>query len=126
MTTPKIINGRFPLPLVWQVRFNCQGLGLTQVARLFATTPGKVQDIRRNSSYKYINERFKPSQEMVNDTLDRLDLCSNIWVDNQDNIELFESLKKEISETCVMTKEEESDFNFLKNSTRKKRVSKVS
>lgn len=64
----KIQRGRMPLPLVWWIRFvECavtkdeNGDDVMQtdsaIAHKYFTTPGKINDIRKNANFKYINDK---------------------------------------------------------------------
>jgi len=59
--TPKVIvaaaisRGRMPLPLVWYIRFVEDGND-SEIAKRYFTTPGKINDIKKNANFKYISE----------------------------------------------------------------------
>jgi hypothetical protein len=58
---PDIIRGRMPIAVVYQVRFGEQRGGETKaLATLFGTTVGKITDIKKNSTFAYLTESFKP------------------------------------------------------------------
>jgi len=62
----KLIRGRMPLPLVWNIRFvelvakpaadgeEVVPITDSSVANKYFTTPGKIMDIRKNANFKYI------------------------------------------------------------------------
>ena len=62
-----IVRGRLPLLFVHALRFDkvLLALGNKDAATKFATSVGKVFDIRKNRNFAYITESYKPSAEDV-------------------------------------------------------------
>lgn len=121
--TTTIIKGRFPLFLVWTARFHYQDFGLSKMAKMLCTTPGKIQDIRKVSSFKYINERFEPSQDMVDDALEWLNQCIDL-VEDSELLAALGDIKTKVEETDIMSVEALTEFEEQKRSTRKPRGKK--
>lgn len=63
--TPKkpaeIIRGRMPVTCVFLVRFDFNTDDAKSVAIKFGTTIGKINDIRKNSNFKYVEDWFLPT-----------------------------------------------------------------
>ena len=58
-----ITRGRMPIAVVYMVRFGDQKKGETKdLAPLFGTTVGKITDIKKNSTFAYLKESFKPTE----------------------------------------------------------------
>lgn len=69
----EIINGRMPVAVVAQVRFgNDKGSTTKELAALYGTTVGKIDDIKKNRNFSYIGQDFKPTQEQVDQGLEWL------------------------------------------------------
>lgn len=59
-----IINGRMPVAVVAQVRFgNNKGDATKDLAALYGTTVGKVDDIKKNRNFAYVDANFRPTAE---------------------------------------------------------------
>jgi hypothetical protein len=59
---PNIINGRMPVAVVAQVRFgNNKGDATKALADLYGTTVGKIDDIKKNRNFAYVDATFKPT-----------------------------------------------------------------
>lgn len=60
----EIIRGRMPVAIVALARFGNKKGGTTkELATLFGTTVGKIDDIKKNRNFAYVTEDFKPTQE---------------------------------------------------------------
>ena len=60
----EIHRGRMPIAIVAQVRFgNDKGLSTKELAEKYATTVGKIDDIKKGRNFAYVKEDFKPTQE---------------------------------------------------------------
>ncbi len=59
----EIIRGRMPVAVVALARFNplVTALGTKAAADLLGTTVGKVDDIRKNRNFAYVNDQFRPT-----------------------------------------------------------------
>lgn len=62
-----IVRGRLPLIFVHAIRFDkvLSAMGNKDLAAKFATSVGKVFDIKKGRNFGYVNEGFKPSAEDV-------------------------------------------------------------
>jgi hypothetical protein len=62
-----IVRGRLPLIFVHAIRFDkvLSAMGNKDLASKFATSVGKVFDIKKGRNFGYVNEGFKPSAEDV-------------------------------------------------------------
>jgi hypothetical protein len=69
----EIINGRMPIAVVAQVRFgNDKGLSNKELAALYGTTVGKIDDIKKNRNFAYVTQDFRPTQEQVDQGIEWL------------------------------------------------------
>ncbi len=59
-----IVNGRLPLPLVFQIRFKETGT-VADTAKKYGTSVGKVFDIKKGRNFGYITEAYKPSADEI-------------------------------------------------------------
>lgn len=57
-----IVNGRLPLIFVHNIRFNEAGTANSELAKRYATSVGKVFDIKKGRNFAYVTEDFKPTQ----------------------------------------------------------------
>lgn len=58
-----IIHGRMPVAVVALARFgNTKDLATKEMANLFGTTVGKIDDIKKNRNFAYVTADYKPSQ----------------------------------------------------------------
>lgn len=58
-----IIRGRMPIAVVALVRFgNEKDKANKELATLFGTTVGKIDDIKKNRNFAYVTKDYKPSQ----------------------------------------------------------------
>ena len=62
-----IVRGRLPLLFVHAIRFDkvLNAMGNKDLASKFATSVGKVFDIKKGRNFAYVTEDFKPSAEDV-------------------------------------------------------------
>jgi len=59
---PNIINGRMPVAVVAQIRFGNNKDDATKLlAALYGTTVGKIDDIKKNRNFAYVDATFKPT-----------------------------------------------------------------
>ena len=57
-----IINGRMPVAVVAQVRFgNNKGDATKDLANMYGTTVGKIDDIKKNRNFAYVTADFRPT-----------------------------------------------------------------
>lgn len=60
-----IINGRMPVAIVAQVRFGANKTDTNkELATLYGTTVGKIDDIKKNRNFTYVTADFKPTAAM--------------------------------------------------------------
>lgn len=60
----EIIRGRMPVAVVFLVRFGDQRNGTTkELATLFGTTVGKIDDLKKNRNFTYVKSDFAPTAE---------------------------------------------------------------
>lgn len=60
-----IINGRMPVAVVAQIRFgNNKGDATKALADMYGTTVGKIDDIKKNRNFAYVDASFKPTAAM--------------------------------------------------------------
>ena len=70
---PNIINGRMPVAVVAQIRFgNNKGDATKDLAAMYGTTVGKIDDIKKNRNFAYVGADFKPTQEQSDQGLEWL------------------------------------------------------
>ena len=70
---PNIINGRMPVAVVAQIRFgNNKGDSTKELAAMYGTTVGKIDDIKKNRNFAYVGADFKPTQEQIDQGLEWL------------------------------------------------------
>lgn len=65
--TPKveIIRGRMPVAIVAQIRFAEGDATTSAIAAKYRTTVGKVDDIRKNRNFGYVDAEFKPTADQL-------------------------------------------------------------
>jgi len=109
----EIIRGRMPLALVALIRFgDNKDMSVADQASLFATTGGKITDIRKGSNFTYITESYKPTQADIDNAIERMKKHPRYDEDNVD------ALVNELEAMVVASKEEEEAFAAVKKSNR--------
>lgn len=64
----EIIRGRMPVAVVALARFGSMKDGATKaVAEAFGTTVGKIDDIKKNRNFAYVDASFKPTAQQKAD-----------------------------------------------------------
>lgn len=59
-----IINGRMPVAVVAQIRFGSNKSDATKdLAAMYGTTVGKIDDIKKNRNFAYVDANFRPTAE---------------------------------------------------------------
>lgn len=66
-----IVNGRLPLIFVHNIRFN-ETKSNSELAKLYATSVGKVFDIKKGRNFAYVTQDFKPTQADID--------AANDWI----------------------------------------------
>jgi len=109
----EIIRGRMPLVLVSLIRFGeTKDLSVAEQASLFATTVGKITDIRKGNNFGYITESFKPTQADVDNGIERMKQHPRYDEDNVDRV------INELEGLDLATDEEAAAFAAVKKSNR--------
>ena len=102
---PNIINGRMPVAVVAQIRFgNNKGDSTKELAAMYGTTVGKIDDIKKNRNFAYVGADFKPTQEQIDQGLE--------WLKRHPKYDTGEVDKviQELETTPVATAEEAAKF----------------
>ena len=68
----RLCKGAMPMPLVHYIKFNEPKEAVSEVARKYFTTPGKISDIQKGANQKYIVEGMKFSKEELDDAADKI------------------------------------------------------
>lgn len=64
----EIIRGRMPVAVVYLARFGSLKDAATKaVADAFGTTVGKIDDIKKNRNFSYVNAEFRPTESQKAD-----------------------------------------------------------
>ena len=102
---PNIINGRMPVAVVAQIRFgNNRGDSSKELAAMYGTTVGKIDDIKKNRNFAYVGADFKPTQEQIDQGLE--------WLKRHPkyNEGAVDKIITELENTPVATDEEAAKF----------------
>jgi len=109
----EIIRGRMPFVLVALIRFgDTKDMTVAEQASKFATTSGKISDIRKMAGFKYITETYKPTQADVDAGIERMKLHPRYDEENVD------SIIEELTSMEVASEEEAAAFAEVKKSNR--------
>lgn len=102
---PNIINGRMPVAVVAQIRFgNNKGDATKDLAAMYGTTVGKIDDIKKNRNFAYVGADFKPTQEQIDQGLEWLKRHPKWSTGDVDKV------ITELENTSVATAEEAAKF----------------
>ena len=102
---PNIINGRMPVAVVAQIRFgNNKGDSTKELAAMYGTTVGKIDDIKKNRNFAYVGADFKPTQEQIDQGLEWLKRHPKWSTGDVDKV------ITELENTSVATAEEAAKF----------------
>lgn len=102
---PNIINGRMPVAVVAQIRFgNNKGDATKDLAAMYGTTVGKIDDIKKNRNFAYVGADFKPTQEQIDQGLEWLKRHPK-WSTGE-----VDKVITELENTQVATAEEAAKF----------------
>jgi len=102
---PNIINGRMPVAVVARIRFgNNKGDATKDLAAMYGTTVGKIDDIKKNRNFAYVGADFKPTQEQIDQGLE--------WLKRHPkyNEGTVDKIIQELETTPVATAEEAAKF----------------
>lgn len=112
-TNPAIINGRMPVAVVAQIRFgNNKGDATKDLAAMYGTTVGKIDDIKKNRNFAYVTADFKPTQEQIDQGLEWLKRHPKYNEGSVDKIII------ELENTPVATAEEAAAFEAVRVAAR--------
>ena len=68
-----IVRGRMPIAVVYMVKFgDNRGDSTAVLAKLFGTTTGKIDDIKRERGFKYVTSGFAPTAQQKVDGIEYL------------------------------------------------------
>lgn len=68
-----IVRGRIPIAVVFAIRFGAnKDKAASDLAAMYATTVGKIDDIKKNRNFAYLTADFAPTKEMKNDAIEYL------------------------------------------------------
>jgi len=119
---PGIARGRMHAALVYAIKFNSGEAKDGEIARKFATTPGKVNDIRKDRNFKYVVEDLAFTAAEIQEAKDRFSASVNaenstVSEDDRDVIveDVFAALE------AVPTTDGESQLATLRKADRKPR-----
>lgn len=98
-----IVRGRMPLLIVYLIKFKANK-SVSDAAKMFKTTVGKVTDITKDSNFQYITEGFAPTKEMIDAAIayagqlgnfkdEVLDMINKIPVATAEQVAAFEAVK---------------------------------
>ena len=109
----EILRGRMPIALVYVIRFGETAVEkVAAQAAKFATTVGKIDDIRKLRGFPYVTESFKPTQQMVDDAIEFIK--GHTAYDEQN----VDTVIEELSALTIATKEEEEAFAEVRKAAR--------
>lgn len=108
-----IISGRMPVAIVALARFgNKKDESTKDMARIFGTTVGKIDDIKKNRNFAYVTADFRPTQEMIDAGIAWLKTHPRYDADGVD------ALVTELENTPVATAEEAAAFDAIRTASR--------
>ena len=71
-----IARGRMAAALVYVIKFNEEGSD-SEIAAKYCTTPGKINDIRKDRNFKYVTKEMRFTADEVKDAKDRFHASVN-------------------------------------------------
>ena len=102
---PNIINGRMPVSVVAEIlNNNNKGDATKDLAAMYGTTVGKIDDIKKNRNFAYVGADFKPTQEQIDQGLEWLKRHPK-WSTGE-----VDKIITELETTPVATAEEAAKF----------------
>ena len=110
---PNNINGRMPVAVVAQIRFgNNKSDATKDLAAMYGTTVGKIDDIKKNRNFAYVGADFKPTQEQIDQGLE--------WLKRHPkyNEGTVDKIIQELETTPVATAEEAAKFEAARVAAR--------
>jgi hypothetical protein len=120
-----IVRGRLPLIFVHAIRFDktINAMGNKDLASKFATSVGKVFDIKKGRNFTYVNAEFKPSAE---DVAAAESFVNAIGTDNAKGLtatgdkSLLQKVVDEYKERGLASAEEAAALSAARGASRKK------
>jgi hypothetical protein len=120
-----IVRGRLPLVFVHAIRFDevLNAMSNKDLAAKFATSVGKVFDIKKNRNFSYVGADFKPTQDDM--------AAAQAWIDSvgKENARgqkaagdttLMEQTLKDYTERGLASAEEAAALSAARGAARKK------
>lgn len=119
-----IARGRMHAALVYVIKFSEEGTD-SEIAHKYCTTPGKVNDIRKNRNFKYVTEDLKFTDAEIAEAKERF--AASV---NGENSTVPEDAREEAIEGAHTALEaldtvEESTLSTLRKAERKPRGEKA-
>lgn len=117
-----IARGRMHAALVYAIKFQSGEAKDGEIARKFATTPGKVNDIRKNRNFKYVTEDLSFTSAEVQEAIDRFTAsvnADNSTVAEDDRAVVIEDATAALNQ--VPTTDGESQLADVRKAERKPR-----
>jgi hypothetical protein len=94
-----------PVAVVAQIRFgNNKGDATKDLAAMYGTTVGKIDDVKKNRNFAYVGADFKPTQEQIDQGLEWLKRHPK-WSTGE-----VDKVITELENTSVATAEEAAKF----------------
>jgi len=117
---PGIARGRMAAALVYLIKFQEEGSD-SEIAAKYCTTPGKVNDIRKNRNFKYITKDLRFTEAEVQEARDRFKASvygenSTVPEDKREEVVLAANEALDTLETVA-----ESQLSALRKADRKPR-----
>jgi len=117
---PGIARGRMAAALVYLIKFQEEGSD-SEIAAKYCTTPGKVNDIRKNRNFKYITKDLRFTEAEVQEAKDRFKASvygenSTVPEDKREEVVLAANEALDTLETVA-----ESQLSVLRKADRKPR-----
>jgi len=116
-----LIKGRAPAPIVYAVRFGefVKDSNISELATLFGTTVGKINDILKGNNFSYITEATRFTHEQIQD--------ADEYISNHPNYDEVgaDAVLEFIRALPVATEEEAAQFLADRKAARKTSTSKV-
>ena len=117
---PGIARGRMAAALVYLIKFQEEGSD-SEIAAKYCTTPGKVNDIRKNRNFKYITKDLRFTEAEVQEAKDRFKASvygenSTVPEDKREEVVLAANEALDKLETVA-----ESQLSVLRKADRKPR-----
>jgi hypothetical protein len=117
-----IARGRMHAALVYAIKFNSGEAKDGEIARKFATTPGKVNDIRKSRNFKYVTEDMAFTAAEIAEAVERITAsvnAENSTVADEDREVVIEDATSAIN--SVPTTDGESVLSTARKADRKPR-----